>query len=158
FIVNHLGGEAYGAWALFGSLVGYMGLVDLGVRGAVTRFVARLHAAGHHAEAGRITTAGLLFFGVASGIAVRVGSGLRPEADRVFPIPPVLVQRARIALVLTGVTVAVSVIGGVFGGVIVALHRFDYLNGVEVVVLMGRTATIVYALDHGGGLVSLSVI
>ena len=35
FIVHRLGDSAYGVWALIGSLVGYMGLLDLGVRSAV---------------------------------------------------------------------------------------------------------------------------
>lgn len=158
FVVSHLGSEAYGAWALFGSLVGYMGLIDLGVRGAVTKYVATLHAAGRHDEAGNITSAGLIFFSIASAIAVLVGSGLAIEVDRLFNIPPELAQPARIALFLTGLAVAVSIVGGVFGGVIAALHRFDYLNGVELALTLGRTAATVYALEDGGGLVALAVI
>jgi O-antigen/teichoic acid export membrane protein len=54
FIVHSLGDSGYGAWVLLGSLVGYLGLLDLGVRGAVMRFVSRLHAAGDHEGAGRV--------------------------------------------------------------------------------------------------------
>ncbi len=32
FIVHRLGNSAYGTWALLGSLVGYLGLLDFGVR------------------------------------------------------------------------------------------------------------------------------
>ena len=48
FVVGSLGPDAYGTWALLASLVGYMGLLDLGVRGGVTRFLSRFHAAGDH--------------------------------------------------------------------------------------------------------------
>ena len=51
FIVHRLGNSAYGTWVLLGSFVGYLGLLDLGVRGAVTRFVANQYAAGDHAAA-----------------------------------------------------------------------------------------------------------
>ena len=44
FVVHSLGNNAYGIWVLLGSLVGYLGLLDLGVRAAVTRFIARFHA------------------------------------------------------------------------------------------------------------------
>src|SRR5262249_53088454 len=47
-VVHGLGPTVYGTWALLGGLVGYMGLVDLGVRGAVTRYVSAFHAAGSH--------------------------------------------------------------------------------------------------------------
>src|SRR5207249_1908173 len=44
FVVHHLGNSAYGIWILMGSLTGYLGLLNLGVRGAVTKYVAQLHA------------------------------------------------------------------------------------------------------------------
>jgi O-antigen/teichoic acid export membrane protein len=157
-IVRMLGNEAYGIWALIGSLIGYLGLIDLGVRGAVTKFVATSHAAGNHGEAGRITSAGLIFFGVAAAVTVLVGSGLALYVDRMFDVPPELVGPARLAVFLTCLAVAVSIVGGVFGGVIVALHRFDYLNGVEIAVTLARTVATVVALERGGGLVALAVI
>ena len=48
FIVHRLGNSAYGTWVLLGSFVGYLGLLDFGVRGAVTRYVANQHAASDH--------------------------------------------------------------------------------------------------------------
>ena len=53
FIVHRLGNETYGTWALLVSLVGYLGLLDLGVRGAVTRFIANTHASGDHDASSR---------------------------------------------------------------------------------------------------------
>jgi O-antigen/teichoic acid export membrane protein len=157
-IVRLLGNEAYGVWALIGSVVGYLGLIDLGVRGAVTKFVATLHPAGNHEEAGRVTSAGLLFFGVAAVVTVLVGAVVALFVDRMFDIPPELAGPARLATFLTCLAVAVSIVGGVFGGVIVALHRFDYLNGVEIAVLLVRTAATVFALEQGGGLIALATI
>jgi O-antigen/teichoic acid export membrane protein len=157
-IVRLLGTEAYGLWALIGSLIGYLGLIDLGVRGAVTKFVATSHAAGNHEEAGRITSAGLLFFGFAAIVTVLVGSGAALYVDRLFDVPPELAGPARLAVFLTSMAVAVSIVGGVFGGVIAALHRFDYLNGVEIAVTLVRAFATVVALESGGGLVALAVI
>src|SRR5882672_10468869 len=41
YVVRHLGNEQYGVWTIVLSLTGYLGLLDLGVRGAVTRYTAR---------------------------------------------------------------------------------------------------------------------
>src|SRR3984893_14220510 len=53
FIVRHLGNSAYGIWVLLVSVTGYLGFLDLGIRGAVTRYVARFHAEGNHEQASR---------------------------------------------------------------------------------------------------------
>src|SRR5579863_5970723 len=57
FIVHHLGNIAYGVWTLVVSMVSFMSLLDLGLRGAVTRFVARNHAQGNHSESSRAVSA-----------------------------------------------------------------------------------------------------
>src|SRR5580692_12385408 len=57
FIVHRLGNIAYGVWTLVVSMISFMSLLDLGLRGAVTRFVARHHAQGNHQEASRAVSA-----------------------------------------------------------------------------------------------------
>ena len=39
FVVHHLGNLTYGVWVLTLAFVSYMNLLDLGLRGAVSRFV-----------------------------------------------------------------------------------------------------------------------
>jgi O-antigen/teichoic acid export membrane protein len=158
FVVHSLGSTAYGAWTLVGSLVGYLGLVDLGVRGAVTKYVSTHHAAGDHGQASRVTSAGLLFFGLAGILAVLVAAVVALGIDRFFEVPPGLVGPMQLAIVLSGLTVAVSMIGGVFGGVVVGLQRFELLNSIEIGANLTRAAAVVYALSNGGGLVALASI
>ena len=73
-VVHKLGDAAYGAWALLVALAGYLGLLDLGVRSAVTRFVARLHATAAHEEASRIASAALAIFTIAGVAAIGIAS------------------------------------------------------------------------------------
>ena len=40
-VVHYLGNLTYGVWVIVMSLVAYMNLLDLGLRGAVTRFVSK---------------------------------------------------------------------------------------------------------------------
>src|SRR6266436_1016973 len=46
FVVHHLGDSSYGIWALVLQLTGYLGVVDVGLRSALVRFVARFQALG----------------------------------------------------------------------------------------------------------------
>jgi len=156
YIVRTLGGEVYGAWVLIGSLVGYLGLLDVGVRGAVTKFVATHHAAGDHAEASRVTAAALTFFGasglVAVALSVVLASALLPH----FGIPDALRADAEAALVLSGLTLAITLVTNVFGGVVIGVQRFDRMNAVYVAGALVRAAATVAVLEAGGGFVGLA--
>ena len=76
------------------SLVGYLGLLDLGVRTAVTKYVATHHAAARHEEASRIVSAALAIFGI-TGLSAILGSaafatfGLQAfNVSTEFDLPP----------------------------------------------------------------------
>ncbi|MGH7822005.1 MAG: oligosaccharide flippase family protein [Candidatus Binatia bacterium] len=140
---------------MLGALVGYLGLIDLGARGAITKFVATSHAAGRHDEAGRVTSAGLILFSAVGIAAALIGSVVALHLERFYEIPSESLATARLAVFLAGLTVAISIFGSVFGGVIAALLRFDYFNAVEAAVTVVRTAAIVLALERGYGLVAL---
>jgi len=158
FIIHHLGNTAYGTWVLLGSFVGYLGLLDFGVRGAVTRYVANEHAAGDHRGASTTVRAALrLFAGLALLTAVIAGL-LALWLDDLFRIPPELIDEARIVVLLGGAAVAVSFVGGVFGGIVGGLHRFDLDGAVEIAITLLRTVAVVAALLAGYGLIALGLI
>src|ERR1700719_1951896 len=54
FVVRHLGNAAYGIWALVLQLTGYMGVVDVGLRSALVRFVSRFQAQGDQESLDRL--------------------------------------------------------------------------------------------------------
>src|SRR6266513_4442149 len=102
YVVHHLGNTQYGIWVLLGSLVGYLGFLDLGVRGAVMRFVANLHAAERHEEAGGIASTGLALFTLLGVLAFAIAIGLALAARHVFTIPDAVVGASRLVLILGG--------------------------------------------------------
>jgi len=157
FVVHHLGNLAYGVWVLIGSLVSYMGLLDLGLRGAVTRFVSKGAAQHDHAEAGRAVS-GALWIRLWISLAI-IAAGLVISAGfhRVFVIPVELQQAARIAVLITGITVGINLWCGVFGGVLVALHRYDLTSSVSILQTCARAAGIVYLLRSGHGILALAI-
>ncbi len=158
FVVHSLGDEAYGAWILLGSVVGYLGMLDLGVRGAVTRYVAHHHAAARHDEAGRIQSAALLVFGLSGLVAMTLTVGFAFFGLPLFDIPGELAGASRRVLVIGGVNLAVSLVSGVFGGAVAGVHRFDVTNGVGIVGNVVRAVAVVMGLQAGGGIVTLAVI
>src|SRR5262245_12764981 len=157
FIVHSLGDSAYGAWVLLSSLVGYLGLLDLGTRSAVTRYVAKYHATHRHEDAGRIASTALGLFGGLGLLTVAASVVLALLVNRAFHVPEELAHTVRIALVVSGINVAASLVSGVFGGIIVGMQRFDWLNAVNVVLTVMQAIAIVLLLYGGGGLVELAL-
>jgi O-antigen/teichoic acid export membrane protein len=76
----------------------------------------------------------------------------------VFHIPHSYRLAAQVILVVAGFNVAASLTGGVFGGILVALERFDLVNLLEVGSGVLRTSAVVVALLSGHGLITLAVI
>jgi len=158
FIVHTLGNTEYGVWVLLASLVGYMGLLDLGVRGAVSRYIARHHARVEDAEAGRVASAGLAIFSATGLVAVTAAAVVAVLLPHLFRIPPETLQVARIVVLLGGLNVAVSLVSGVFGGAVTALQRFDLDAGVGIGAGALRAAALLAALSAGGGLLALALV
>src|SRR5437762_513991 len=84
FVVHHLGNSAYGVWVLINSMLAYMGLLDLGLRGAVTRFTAGYHAQALHEDASRSLSAAFSFRLGIGVIALGISVGLSTLAPRIF--------------------------------------------------------------------------
>jgi O-antigen/teichoic acid export membrane protein len=157
FVVRHLGNSLYGISVLIMSLTGYLGLLDLGVRGAMTRFIAKFQARAEHEEASGFTSAALAVFGVGGVLALLLSLVMATRAE-LFSVPGMSASRVRVLLILGGLNVAASLVSGVFSGIPMALQRFDHVNMIAVASTIFRAVCIVAALSAGGGLIALVCI
>jgi O-antigen/teichoic acid export membrane protein len=157
FVVRHLGNTYYGITVLLLSLTGYLGLLDLGVRGATTRYVAKFHSRFDHESSSRFVSSALALFMFVGGIAILLCLGLGVFAGA-LPIPRSDLGWARILLMLIGPNIAVSLISGVFSGIPMALQKFLPINMVGVLITILRAFAIVLALSAGGGLLAIAMI
>ncbi len=158
YVVWHLGNSAYGVWCLIVSLTGYLGLFDLGVRGAVTRYVARFHAQADHNRSSEVSSAAMAIFLTTGMVVIVVSALLAAIVLGRMNLPAQYQPAARIVILLIGGSVAISLIDGVYGGLLIALQRFDISNTVEIANSGLRAVAIVAALSHGFGLITLACI
>ncbi len=158
FIVRHLGNSAYGIWVLLVSLTGYLGFLDLGIRGAVTRYVAKFHTEGRHDESSHTISSATGLFFTAGVLALLISILFALVAVPRFKIPPLYLRSAQLVVVITGLNIAVSLVSGVFGGVLVGLQRFDLTNAIAVSGTAFRAVAVVLALKSGYGLVTLALL
>jgi O-antigen/teichoic acid export membrane protein len=158
FVVHHLGNLAYGVWVLANSSIAYMALLDLGMRGAVTHFVAKHQARGEHLESSRAVSVALAFR-ILIGLIVIVGSFiLAAFANRIFRMPSIMWTAARWAIVISGFNLSFSLVVGVFAGVLTALQRFKLTSGVTIAQTLLNAAGTVWVLNRGYGIVPLAIL
>src|SRR2546422_5425479 len=157
FIVHRLGNVAYGVWTLVNSMIAYMGLLDLGMRGAVTRFVSRYHSQGEHLESSRTVSAAFWLRAAIGLFVVGIALVMPLIAIAMFHISPEMQMATRWTIGVAGTSFAVTLAFGVFGGVLAALQRFDLLSGVGIGQTLLRAGGAIWLLKTGHGIVSLAV-
>jgi O-antigen/teichoic acid export membrane protein len=158
FVVHHLGNIAYGVWILANSSITYMALLDLGMRSAVTHFVAKHEARGEDRESSQAVSFALAFRVLISMVVIVGTLLLAAFVSRVFHIPPDLVSAARWAIILSGVNLSLGLIFGLFAGVLAALQRFDLTSGITISQTLIGAAGTVWLLRGGHGIISLAAL
>jgi O-antigen/teichoic acid export membrane protein len=156
---RYLGQEALGVWDFGWSLVSYFGLVQAGIGGAVSRYVAKYRATG---DAYSLNTA------VSSAQCFQTGVAafaLALSAGAAVLVPALFSERlgehageARWVVLLLGSSVAVQMLMNSFDGVLQGCHRWDIKTLINA---GGHALTVcgmVVALLLHGGLTSLAAI
>ncbi len=147
FLVRSLGPDMYGLWVLVLSITGYMGLLDSGLKISIVRFVSQAQAGGDSGAVNRVLGTSLVIYGVATAAALLLTMIMAGQVERWFRIPPDALDEARHVFVLGGVTVALTLLMSVFGGLLAGLQRYDEINKVNVAVLLVRSAVLSPGFD-----------
>lgn len=158
FIVHSLGTTGYGLWTLVLSLTGYFGLLDLGIRSSVGRFVARYLALNDHHSANRTLSTAFGILASGGTLALLATIVIVKFFFHSFHVEAQFESSAKTALIITGVTMSCALPLGVLSSLLVALERFDILSGVTIVGELLRAALIVVFLRMGYGLIAVALI
>ncbi len=157
FIVHHLGNTAYGAWTLILSLTGYFGLLDLGIRSSVGRFVARYISLNEPGNVNRTVSTAIVILG-GGGLMSMIVTGILYFFFSRFHIDPGFMPTARISMLIAGLTISLALPLGVFGSVLIAVERFDVMTGITVAGAITRATLIVLTLKSGHSLEALALV
>jgi O-antigen/teichoic acid export membrane protein len=157
YLIHSLTKETYGLWVLIGSVVGYFGFTDFGVRIATGRLVAYYRA---HQDAARVnhTINTCLALLTASGLVVTLLTFLlSPYFGRLFHIGP-NVPHIPAAVLLCGFAVAVGLPLTVFEGCLAGFERYDLINIIEIIMTIARVGLTVWMMQLGYGILALAII
>jgi O-antigen/teichoic acid export membrane protein len=158
FIVHKLGTTGYGIWTLVLSLTGYFGLLDLGIRSSVGRFLAHHLALKDDQQANRTLSTAFGILAIGGTLALLATIVMAEFFFPSFHVGPQFESSAKIALFITGINMSCVLPLGVFSSLLVALERYDILSGVTIIGELIRAVLIVTVLKLGYGLVAIAMI
>ena len=157
-LLRDLGTSTYGLWIVLLSIVGYLGLLDVGVSTAAVQRVARMSADGDDAGVADVIRTASVFFSVSGGIAVAVCAVLAPFLGSILHVGSTSVQVAGATLVLLGAMIGVKFVTGVPNSVLFGIGRSDRMSQLNLVSMLVTQGAQVVVVLLGGGLVWLGVV
>ena len=158
FILAQVGESIYGLWALVGSVVAYGFLLDFGINGAVTKYVAEYRARDER-EMAHTIIATALWTNTGLGFLVIFLSVLfAPLFTSIFNIVSSAQQTATWLFLLAGIGVGIAVPGATVTAVLRGLQRFDLINLIDVTASLVSAGAIFLVLRLGGGVIGLALV
>lgn len=159
-LIHGLGDVQFGMWVLAGSLLDYYGLLDMGIRTTVQRFVARFQSDADR-DRQEVSTIASTALAISWFICVVVAAGslvLATPVTLFFGVKGAAQVEFRQAIILLGLTLAITFPSRVLGAYLCGRQRFDVYNGAAVGVALVRALLLVIVIYTGSGLVGCAAV
>lgn len=155
FILHRLGPTEYGLWVLIGSLAAYGSLLDLGLWGAVIKYIAEYRARGENEKAQSLIATALRLYTLMGFVIILLAAISASILPQWFNIPDSQRHLAAHLILLMGLGVGFSLPGTMPLAILRGLQRYDYVNLVEVTATLFTAAATVAGLLLGGGVIGV---
>jgi O-antigen/teichoic acid export membrane protein len=157
-VLHHVGDTSFGIWILLTTFTGYYGLLDLGLRAATIRFVARAAALNDAEELNSVVSTSFFFYAVLSLAMMLVTAVVLVFFDRLFRVGPEWQRTGRLLLVIAGFGTAVTTPLSFFTSVLEGLQKFSVTGFTQTLNILIRAALVVIALEHGYKILGVGLI
>jgi O-antigen/teichoic acid export membrane protein len=158
FVVRHLGDSNYGIWALVLQLTGYMGIVDVGLRSALVRFVSSAHAKKDLDGLNRLLSSTISLYAAMVPLLLLAGVLLSEFALPRMHLGPGILHTAQVTLLISALIVGCDFLFATFHASLAGLSRWNWINAVSISGILVRTVLIVVFIEAGYGLITLALI
>src|SRR5215475_204227 len=155
FLIHCLGDRMYGFWTFVWTFIGYYGLLELGLGSAVNCYIARALGKADREECQRLFSTALELY-VALGAVVLSVSLVVAFLSPLFTGSPQDAALFRKVILILGSSVALSFPVSVYGGLLGAELRADFLSLTEILIQLLRTGLVVAVLIGGGKVLALA--
>jgi len=156
-VVRALGNHDYGVWEILGAIIGYMGILDIGIQPSIVRYVARYKALSLDDQLRKTYASALLFMGL---LGFLVFSILITWA---FVAPDILsdgnshLSKYSLFLIILAGQMVVTFPGYVFDSFHAGYQRYSLKNAINIVSSLVGCTIIYVLLLRGGGLLTFAL-
>jgi O-antigen/teichoic acid export membrane protein len=156
-LVHGLGDARYGIWALVESIIGYLGLFDLGVGAALVRYGAQHHAKNERLALNRLFSTSIAFYAIVGALVFVTSTVLALVWERPFGVAPDLAHDMRWLLVIAGFNLGAGFPLSAYTSILSGLER--YTTRVVIQLGGGLVSFVLFMviLGQGGGLISVVI-
>lgn len=158
YIIRCLGTAQYGIWILIASVIGYYGLLDLGVSSAIMRYVARYAGQKDYESLNKVVNTALVIFSVIGCIVIIVSILLAEPLAHFFNVENSDFASFKLVIRLLGISAGLMLPGNVLLVIILAHEHFVIANIIRIIVILLRSGLYFFVLYTGGGLVGMGWI
>lgn len=131
-IVHRLGVAEYGVLILTNAIMGFLGLLDLGLTAGVVKYISEYHALGQMDKLRRMLKAANLLYWLIGFVNLAVFLILGKFFLWVFHISGVGQQHIQIVFLLAGLTSFLTAINSIYTSIPPALQRYDIVNKINL--------------------------
>jgi O-antigen/teichoic acid export membrane protein len=156
-MIHHLGAVDYGIWILAGSILDYYGLLDIGMRAAMFRYVGKFRGSSKREEVDRTFSSALFVVVVTAVIICTLSVGLALYLPHVMTLQGASPQVFRWLLLLLGTSIGITFPMRMLATYISAHQRWDLFNAAGIASTLTRGVAIVVVLEMGWGLLAVAI-
>ncbi len=154
--LDHLGLAGLGTWVALSSAINYLSLMELGMSGAINKYVASYRALGQGEQEGRLLGTALCVYLALALAAVLVGALASGPLCRLLHVLPVYQRQARGALLVLSANTGAVLLFCLCRGTLLGRGRADLIGVATLLRHLAYAALVVPLLGRGGGLLALA--
>src|SRR5581483_7147815 len=156
-MVHHMGAVDYGVWVLASSILDYYGLLDLGMRSAMFRYVSLFRGGSQREEVDRTFSSALLLVIGTAVLICLLSVGIAYLLPRFTQVEGITPRMFSWLLFLLGVSIAVMFPTRMLATYISAHNRWDLYNAAGIANTVTRAILLLIILKLGYGLLAIAI-
>ncbi len=157
YVIQRIGIERFGIWAIIGVITGYFGLLDFGVGTSFVKYISEFYTKRDYEKVNQVINTGFVFYSIFAIFIITLAFFIINPLLTFFKIPAHLYNEALfvflLGIVLFGISNALSPFGAIQGG----LQRMDIANKVGIAISIPMIIGTIFFLESGYGLPGLMV-
>jgi O-antigen/teichoic acid export membrane protein len=155
FILHKIESSLYGLWVIVGSVVAYGSLLDFGIAGAITKYIAEYRVKVRIEEARVLVATALAYYAVIGLFIIIASITIAPVFPKFFNISPEHHSTAVWLVMISGLGMTIAIISASTTAVLRGFQRFDLMNLLGIATTLLTAVAIVLVLMIGGGVIGL---